>query len=79
MGFFENDEHIVLAAMADDISKTIFSQRVCFSNTGDEKYIERLLDDTVRIDSQWVGLLRKINELGTCGNLVLFGFGIWGK
>lgn len=60
-------------ALADDESKYIFGNRLLFSLTGDEGYIENVIKTT----SEGVEFYRKLERTDT--RKVIFGAGFWGK
>lgn len=60
-------------ALADDESRYIFGNRLLFSLTGDEGYIEKV----IRTTSEGVEFYRKLEETNT--RKVIFGAGFWGQ
>lgn len=60
-------------ALADDESKYIFGNRLLYSLTGDEGYIENVIKAT----SEGLEFYRKLEQTNT--RKVIFGAGFWGK
>lgn len=60
-------------ALADDQSRYIFENRLLFSLTGDERYIERVIMTT----PEGQEFYRKLEQIST--EKVIFGAGFWGR
>ena len=68
----------IYSRMADEVSKHIYLQRLNYSISQDEMYIEKMLDLSIRNSAGWRAFLLQMSEI-CASNVVLFGNGIWGR
>lgn len=71
------DIKIIYNHMGDEISEACFMERLNFSISRDRRYIERLIDLTVRNCYEWKNFREALWKLKNT-DVVLFGSGIWG-
>lgn len=65
--------------MGDDLSGQVYMDRVHYSITGDSRYIEQMVDRTVRSSESWQVFCRILKEKAERSEMYLFGAGIWGN
>jgi FkbM family methyltransferase len=63
----------------DEQSKFIYINRLDYSLTHDTKYLENIVNHTVRNRDEWTGFCLYLKELQEDDGLVFFGAGIWGN
>lgn len=67
----------IYSKLCDDLSRKIFLERLNYSISGDYQYIEKMLDLSIRKNSDWLNFLESIRAQKN-EKIVLFGNGIWG-
>lgn len=65
--------------LADEQSKMIYTNRLDYSLTGDPRFIEDLVDHTIRKSQVWESFCESLKEKGENHEVFLFGAGIWGN
>lgn len=65
--------------MGDSLSKKIYMDRVHYSISGDFRYIEQMVDRTVRGSAAWQLFCGILKERVKCSEMYIFGAGIWGS
>lgn len=68
----------IIKHLYDNESEFIYNNRVKYSQTGDRHYIRDIVDKTVRSHSEWTSFCQFLKEKSSCGDMVIFGAGIWG-
>lgn len=61
------------------MSEKIYMDRVHYSITKDSRYIEQMVDRTVRSSMQWQAFCRILKEKAEHSKMYIFGAGIWGN
>lgn len=69
----------IYSHIMDDKSREIYINRLNFSLTGDEKFLEKIIDRYMRQNTKWMAFIRQLEETAKWNKLVIFGAGIWGK
>lgn len=64
--------------IGDEQSKFIYQNRRNHSITGDEIFLEKIVDYTVRKRSEWSDFRKGLEEKSRQNKIVMFGAGIWG-
>ncbi len=67
----------IYSKLGDELSKQIFLMRLNHTISGNDSYIENIVDITVRNNRDWKDFLDVVNKFSE--NMVLFGDGIWGR
>ena len=65
--------------MGDSASEKIYMDRIHYSITGDSRYIECMVDRTVRSSAQWQAFCEILKEKAEHSEMYIFGAGIWGN
>lgn len=65
--------------MGDSLSEKIYMDRVHYSISGDFRYIERMVDRTVRDSAAWQLFCGMLEERAMRSEMYIFGAGIWGN
>lgn len=78
MGIVEHSREIY-RHLADEQSRMIYMDRLNYSLTGDMRFIEDLVDRTIRQNQMWKSFGNVLKEKAGGNELVIFGAGIWGN
>lgn len=78
MGIVEHSREIY-RHLADEQSRMIYMDRLNYSLTGDMRFIETLVDKTIRQNHTWKSFCSSLKEKAGGNELVIFGAGIWGN
>lgn len=65
--------------LADEQSRMIYMNRLNYSLTGDMRFIEDLVNRTLRQNQTWRSFCESLKEKAGSNELVIFGAGIWGN
>lgn len=60
------------------VSKQIYTDRINYSLTGDYRFLNTMVDNTVRNRPEWRAFCKILEEKSAERNMVIFGAGIWG-
>lgn len=66
-------------SFCDEPSKDIFINRLSYSITRKKRYMDAIIDESLRKSELWVTFLEELKERAKEKELVLFGAGIWGR
>ena len=66
-------------SLCDEQSKMIYDNRLNYSLTKEYRFIENVVDKTVRNQLLWKNFCEQLAEKSAIGELVMFGAGIWGS
>lgn len=69
----------IYARISDSLSKEIFIDRLNYSVTHEYRYLEKMVDRTVRNSGEWKTFCRKLQDRAQQEKMYLFGAGIWGN
>lgn len=69
----------IYSRMGDSLSEKIYTDRIHYSITKDARYIEQMVDRTVRSSVQWREFCRVLKERAEHSEMYIFGAGIWGN
>lgn len=69
----------IYSRMGDSLSEKIYMDRIHYSITKDFRYIEQMVDRTVRGSAQWQAFCRALKEKAVYSEMYIFGAGIWGN
>lgn len=69
----------IYAQLGDSLSRKIYIDRLNYSVTRDCRYLERMVDRTVRSRTEWKTFCGLLQERAQSADLYLFGAGIWGN
>ena len=64
--------------LCDEESKFIYENRVKYTQTGDRRFIEEMVDRTVRSRQEWRTFCQSLQRKASAHETVMFGAGIWG-
>ena len=65
--------------LGDEQSRRIYQSRKNYSLTGDESFLQEMVDFTVRNRREWIEFRKDLEKKSVQGPLLIFGAGIWGK
>lgn len=68
----------IYAHMGDDLSREIYMDRLNYSVTHEYRYLEQMVDRTVRSRAEWKAFCECLKERAQSCEMYLFGAGIWG-
>lgn len=74
-----NNIQKIYSKIPDKESKMIYINRMNYSLTGDEGFLESMVDRTVRSNTQWKVFCKFLIEKASDNGMVIFGAGIWGN
>ena len=69
----------IYGRMEDRLSEKIYMDRIHYSITKDSRYIEQMVDRTVRGSEQWQTFCGILKEKTKHSEMYIFGAGIWGN
>lgn len=69
----------IYSRMGDSASKKIYMDRIHYSITGDSRYIEQMVDRTVRSSALWQAFCETLKKKAEHSEMYIFGAGIWGN
>lgn len=69
----------IYAHMGDELSKTIYMDRVNYSITQNCRYLEEMVDRSVRSRDEWRDFCQYLTEKSQSCDMYLFGAGVWGR
>ena len=78
------DKHMIekiqymYSKLGDALSKEIYMDRLCYSITHDNRYLEDMIGRTVRNQEEWKGFCQSLIVKAVDSKMYLFGAGVWG-
>lgn len=65
--------------LGDALSRTIYIERLNYSVTGENSWLEKMIDESIRGRREWKDFCGFLEEKTELYDLYLFGAGIWGR
>lgn len=69
----------IYSRLGDELSQAIYIDRLNYSITGDNNYLEKMIERAVRSQDKWKSFCGLLREKAAEYDLYLFGAGIWGR
>lgn len=69
----------IYGRLQDEESKSIYMDRLNYSLTDDYRFLDSMVDRTVRDRPEWKAFCGLLKEKSADGGMVIFGAGIWGN
>lgn len=68
----------IYSKLGDALSREIYMDRLCYSITHDNRYLEDMIGRTVRNQEEWKGFCQSLRVKAVDSKMYLFGAGVWG-
>lgn len=75
---YEKSLHTIYERLGDEQSKFIYKNRINYSITGDDIYLQNIINHTIRNRIEWKQIRQKLLECSMQSKIVIYGAGIWG-
>ena len=69
----------IYVRMGDELSKSIYMDRLNYSITQEPRYLDQMVDRSVRSRAEWEAFCKCLQEKAQSYDMYIFGAGIWGR